>query len=601
MEQHMGPVDLGLILSGQYNSLNFGAGILAGSILPGSNRLVFTGYSPCWHGFYISSMGGAALVFDNLGVNLVSIMGRASSPSILYLNREHAEEIHVEIHPVDINSIWKNGRKGTYGLMDTVMGRFGDRYETNPRILATGPAAASTDIGAIVSVPVQKKKLTYVDTWAGRGGLGSKLFQEHGICAVIYGGTFIDEDFRDRAVADEWFEQKYQKKLAAKDLESTSKYRYEPELETGGTFGVNFKTLKGKMLSFNYRSIYWNEDDRINLHQKLVQNHYLKQFNDETIAGKHQRTCGEPCAAVCKKMWNEYKKDYEPYQTMGPLAGVFDQRAAEKINHHADTLGFDAISVGGVVSWLFDCIDSGLLKPETMGLKDVPHWDIGRFDVVNDSMHNAELGIALLDNLSTPGHPVSLEVGARRLAWKLSEKFNSDIKDKFVYTSHQRRGWMVPNQYWTPGALAPMAIMGKYYMYYGFDYVPPEELGRINAHRFQKELILDNLGICRFHRQWAEEMTPDIVKKLFGDHISIQKIVALTSGRINSRNNSMPWESKRNADYVATFLKRQRDVEGNNEKSLNQWITRFEKDPEKAAMAYWYDMHRGMTETLRHL
>jgi len=63
-----GPVDLGLHLSGKYNSLNIGAGLLAASIFPGSNRLVFTGFSPCWGGFYISSMGGAGLVFDNLGI-----------------------------------------------------------------------------------------------------------------------------------------------------------------------------------------------------------------------------------------------------------------------------------------------------------------------------------------------------------------------------------------------------------------------------------------------------------------------------------------------------------------------------------------------------
>ena len=54
-----GPVDLGLYLSGKYNSLNIGTGLLAGSVFPGANRLVFTGFSPCWGGFYISSMGGA--------------------------------------------------------------------------------------------------------------------------------------------------------------------------------------------------------------------------------------------------------------------------------------------------------------------------------------------------------------------------------------------------------------------------------------------------------------------------------------------------------------------------------------------------------------
>jgi len=41
-----GPVDLGLHLSGKHHSLNIGAGLLAGSILPGSNRLVVTGYAP---------------------------------------------------------------------------------------------------------------------------------------------------------------------------------------------------------------------------------------------------------------------------------------------------------------------------------------------------------------------------------------------------------------------------------------------------------------------------------------------------------------------------------------------------------------------------
>ena len=52
-----GPVDLGLHLSGRLNSLNIGTGSSAGSIFPGSNRLIFTGFSPCWRGFYISSHG----------------------------------------------------------------------------------------------------------------------------------------------------------------------------------------------------------------------------------------------------------------------------------------------------------------------------------------------------------------------------------------------------------------------------------------------------------------------------------------------------------------------------------------------------------------
>jgi glyceraldehyde-3-phosphate dehydrogenase (ferredoxin) len=83
-----GPVDLGLFLAGRHYSLNVGAGLLVGSIFSGSNRLIFTGFSPSWGRFFISSIGGAGLVFDNLGVNMLSIVHKASSPSILYLNAE---------------------------------------------------------------------------------------------------------------------------------------------------------------------------------------------------------------------------------------------------------------------------------------------------------------------------------------------------------------------------------------------------------------------------------------------------------------------------------------------------------------------------------
>ncbi len=94
--EYFGPVDLGLHISGRTQSLNFGVGLFAGSIFPGSNRMMFTGFSPAWRGFYVSSMGGAGLEFDNLGINQVSLVGKSPVPAVLYLNRRHGEEIEVE-------------------------------------------------------------------------------------------------------------------------------------------------------------------------------------------------------------------------------------------------------------------------------------------------------------------------------------------------------------------------------------------------------------------------------------------------------------------------------------------------------------------------
>jgi len=594
-----GPVDLGLFYSGKYNSLNIGTGLLAGSIFPGSNRLIFTGFSPCWGGFYVSSMGGAALIFDNLGINMLSIIGKAQLPSILFLNRKHGEEIEVMIEPVDLWKVWASGRKGMYGMMDHAYERFGSRYENTPRILSTGPASLTTDFGAIASVPIKKGKISNVDTWAGRGGFGTKMLKEHNIAAVIYGGTFIDEDFRDRKVADEWFQDKYQKKMAAKDIEATTKYRFDPNFETGGTFGVNYATLGGRVIAFNYSSMSWSEEDRLKMHKDLIVGHYLKQFNEETIVTKQQFNCGEPCVAVCKKMNNHFKKDYEPYQTMGPLSGIFDQRAAERVNHHADMLGFDAISVGGVISWLMECLDKKLLAPQELGVTGVPKFNLDNFDVVNDSEKNAQIAIELLDAIVEKKGVLDLGEGARKFGRRLSREKNINLLDYFVFNSFGRKGWMVPNQYWTPGVLSPMPIMGKYYMNYGNEFLPPRELGHQNADRMNKELILDNLGFCRFHRNWAEVMMPEVMGELFGLEEKFLKNISHTASRINSRNASVFWESERNFDLIHSFIKRQKEVHGAKGDEINYWLDYFERDKKLAALDYWYEIHKGVHETLR--
>jgi len=599
-----GPVDLGLHLSLEHGSLNVGTGLLCGSIFPGSNRLVFTGVSPCWGSFYISSMGGAGLVFDNLGLNMFSLRGRAASPSILYLNRSHGEEIEVELHRVDERRIWGSGRRGVYSVMDTAYEMFGERYGEAPRVLAVGPAARATDFGAIVSVPVRRKGLSFVDTWAGRGGLGSKMLQEHGILGVIYGGTYVDEDFRDRKVANAWFEQRYHKKLAAKDMEATTKYRFDDDLETGGTFGVNFTKLAGKLIAHNYRSIHMSEDERLELHRRLVVEHYLAQFNEELKASpknKVMKNCGEPCVALCKKMRGEFKKDYEPYQTMGPLCGVFDQRAAELLNHHADTLGFDGISVGGVLAWLMECMAEGLLDAQELGVADEPVFDLEGFEPGEDSMHNARLGVELMDRMVEPDGPIDLSHGARRFGRRLAADKGQAVLDPFVYIASATDGWMVPNQYWTPGVLSPMAIMGKYYMYYGDEFFPPRELGRKNAERLVQELLLDNAGFCRFHRKWAEEMLPEVIGELYGLKDEFVANARQTAVAIGRGNLSVFWESERNVDFVHTCLLRMRDVESNSSAELAEWLARFDADKHEAALDFWTEIRKGIDEALREL
>jgi glyceraldehyde-3-phosphate dehydrogenase (ferredoxin) len=507
--------------------------------------------------------------------------------------------VEVELEPVALAGVWNEGRRGAYALMDHVLERYGERYTNDPRILATGPAALATDMGGILSAPINQGRLSHVDTWAGRGGMGSKLLREHGIAAVIYGGTYVDEDFRDRKVADAWFETKYKQRLLAKDLEATTKYRFDPKFNTGGTFGVNYAGVGGRIMAFNYRTIFETEKERLALHERFIVEHYLKQFNEETIVPRRQHTCGEPCSAVCKKMKDQYKKDYEPYQAMGPLCGIFDQRAAERLCRHADSLGFDGISVGGVLAWMMELLAEGMLAMEDLGVTRSPRWTVDGFDVVADSAHNAELGVELLDSIIARRGVVDLSEGARRWGRRLSRDRGVRLLDRLVYVAFGRQGWMVPNQYWTPGVLAPMAIMGKYYMYYGHAFAPPRTLGRLCAERFQKELLMDTAGFCRFHRGWVEDTIADIFGSVFGLKDELLASTSVTASRINSRNASVYWESERNIEFVFTFLKRLRDVEGEKDPLLLDWIGRFEKDRGEAALDWWFEMRKGIDESLR--
>jgi glyceraldehyde-3-phosphate dehydrogenase (ferredoxin) len=158
---------------------------------------------------------------------------------------------------------------------------------------------------------------------------------------------------------------------------------------------------------------------------------------------------------------------------------------------------------------------------------------------------------------------------------------------------------MVPNQYWVAGALAPMAIMGKYYMIYSHDFIPPRTLGRMCAARLKQELILDNLGICRFHRGWAEDLLPEVMGTLYGCQERFLRAIDVLASRLHSRNSPIFWESERDIDFLHTFLQRKKAVDGEEHPELALWLERFAQDRREAAREFWYETLKGIDESLR--
>ena len=122
--------------------------------------------------------------------------------------------------------------------------------------------------------------------------------------SLSFGGEWDDPDLRDSAEIDSYFLEHFGKKTIQTDLAVTEKYRYVPEFETGGTFGVNMRDLNERILGFNYASIYQPVESRLRQHESFILNHYLKEFNEGTIKTKKFQHCGEPCPVVCKKLYD---------------------------------------------------------------------------------------------------------------------------------------------------------------------------------------------------------------------------------------------------------------------------------------------------------
>ena len=72
----------------------------------------------------------------------------------------------------------------------------------------------------------------------------------------------------------------------------------------------------------------------------------------------------------------------------------------------------------------------------------------------------------------------------------------------------------------------------------------------------------------------------------------------MNSSRINSRNASVFWESERIFDYIYTFMKRRQVVEGDSDAELLKWIEHFMREKQEASLAYWYEIHKGIHESL---
>lgn len=583
------------------NVIVFGKGPFAGSILPGSHRLMFVFRSPLWKGIFPSAMGGAAYQFQRVGVDFVVIEGKAENPTVILLKGD-GENIEVEFHEIKeekLLEIYRNykGEEGVYALTEYLIEKFGEKFEGDYRIACVGPASMNSNFGAIFSQTLRKgKRVEGSEDWAARGGSGSVLFKAHNVVAIIFGGkakkSFPNENIGNIKVVKRIVEGVHKKPMNEIISEKTVKYKYNPKLKTGGTFGGNYPAEGDFVPILNWQMPYINKEERIKIHENIMK-HYWEPFNKEAIEPRNWTTCGEPCPVACKKYRRGHHVEYEPYEANGPLSGSIYINASDISVHAVDAMGFDAIEFGGLASWVLELVYRGLLKPEEVGLSDIPEFDKESLILkpIETSEKNAKLVAELAHRVAFAENEIAkiIGMGKRKASAILDEKFKDRLsygesfRDYAVYTPLGEDGEICPTMYWAIGNYIPFPIQGRYWTFYQFGvFLEPEELAQKSLASALNEFWYDNIGWCRFHRGWMSKIISALFMEAYGINVDMQEHAKKMLRKIanyakKAGYEPVFWDNMRVLDLIASGAK-----EFGNE----EWAKRFEEDKVGTAKEY---------------
>ncbi|NJE08359.1 glyceraldehyde-3-phosphate:ferredoxin oxidoreductase [Thermococcus sp. M39] len=579
----------------------FGKGPFAGSVLPGAHRLMFVFRSPLYGVIFPSAMGGAAYQFQRVGVDFVVLEGKREKPTVILLQGD-GENVSVELHEIELEKvleIWKGykGEEGVYALTEYLIDNFKDKFDSEFRIACVGPASLNTNFGAIFSQVLKNgKRVEGGEDWAARGGSGSVLLRAHNVVAIIFGGKakkkFPGEDIGNVKVVKQIVEGVHKKPMFQVIGEKTTKYRYNPKLKTGGTFGGNYPAEGDFVPILNWQMPYINKEERIKIHENIMK-HYWEPFNKEAIETKNWTTCGEPCPVVCKKFRKGHHVEYEPYEANGPLSGSIYLYASDISVHAVDAMGFDAIEFGGLAAWVLELVYRGLLKPEEVGLSDKPEFskDALILKPVEASEKNAKLVAELAHRVAFAETEITriLGLGKRKASAILDEKFKDRLnygesfKDYAVFTPLGEDGEICPTMYWAIGNYIPLPIQGRYWTFYQFGvFLEPEELASKIIASATWEFWYDNIGWCRFHRGWLKPVLKALFLEAYGENVEMEEhskkqLRRLISYAKKAGYEPVFWDSMRVIDLVAA---------GAEEFGNEKWAEKFKKDKVGTAKEY---------------
>ncbi len=336
------------------NKLIFATGPLTGIGLPNSGKLVVASKSPLTGGYGDGNIGTwAAVYMRKAGYDAIVVEGKAQSPVVL-----HVKDKNVQF--VDAKELWG---LGTFEVEEQLK----NRYSRSAGIVAIGPAGEN--LVKFATVVSQEGRA------GGRPGMGAVMGSKNLKAIVIEGTGQIPLAYPDEM-----------KKLAGDGYrEVLAKPLYGFWKRQGTMSTVEWSQENSVLPTFNYRQGFFDKAENIGgfaMEKIKVSNRGCPQCN---------MTCGN---VVKNSEGVDTELDYENIAMLGSNIGLGNLEQVSTLNHIADELGFDTISLGNVLGFAMEASERGLIS-ENIG------W--GNFEqvkaLIGDIVYRRGLGAVLADGV----------------------------------------------------------------------------------------------------------------------------------------------------------------------------------------------------------
>ena len=311
---------------GPENVLIFSAGPLNGTMSPSSGRYTVTTKSPLTGLFGDANSGGAfGAEIKFAGYDVIIIEGRAS------------ELVYIDIHDDEVEILPASELKGK-GIMETT-DILVEKHGRDTKVACIGPAGENM----VFCAAIANDKFHYLARCAVGAVMGSKRLK-----AISINGT------RDIKLADP---KAFLKKVGECYHKITSDKTYADFAYYGTAVITDIAAESGGLSTRNGQTGVFRHIENYSSH------HYRENF-----VGRSEScfSCIIHCSNYAVVREGKYKcrgkgPEFESFVALGTRCDLPSLEPVIYANYLCNDYGMDTISVGGIIAFLFECSEKGLI------------------------------------------------------------------------------------------------------------------------------------------------------------------------------------------------------------------------------------------------